>query len=393
MDHDVEDDVDVGAALRERCEALALDEARLRDEPLDSADRRVEALEMADLEHALAADGELEQLLAVGDRRRGGCSTRTSMPASRSSRATAWWYCVFTATLTQSTRPRRLPLVDERLGADLGGDGAAAVAVDVDDGDEIDVGMGGVLERVEAPEIATPTTATRSFVPRPPGPGRRPRPRSSPRPPARASAPGRGRSSARLDRERTAAHLGERPDRLGPIAGRSKRRSWIGFVAFTTTMSPFTSVPARRIVASVPRCLPRPDRAAADDDALADVEAPDDLHDLEPVTDVGPLLLGRRACAEDAGRGNDLVEVRRRQDDPDALGVELVGEAAQQRVVAELAADPRDRLERTRVRHDLAEEPRLRDTADHDGARHAERAERVDERLELTRLHHAIAWT
>ena len=34
------------------------------------ADRRVEALEMADLEHALAADGELEQLLAVGDRRR-----------------------------------------------------------------------------------------------------------------------------------------------------------------------------------------------------------------------------------------------------------------------------------------------------------------------------------
>jgi hypothetical protein len=31
VDHDVEDDVDVGAALRERREALALDEARLRD--------------------------------------------------------------------------------------------------------------------------------------------------------------------------------------------------------------------------------------------------------------------------------------------------------------------------------------------------------------------------
>ena len=89
MDHDVEDDVDVGAALGERREALALDEARLRDEPLDRADRRVEPLEVADLEHALGADRELEQLLAIRDRRRERLLDEDVDPRFRSSRATA----------------------------------------------------------------------------------------------------------------------------------------------------------------------------------------------------------------------------------------------------------------------------------------------------------------
>ncbi len=69
MDHEVEDHVDVGAALGERRQAMALDEARLGDDLGGGADRRIEALEVPDLQDAPARVGELDQRPSLGDRR------------------------------------------------------------------------------------------------------------------------------------------------------------------------------------------------------------------------------------------------------------------------------------------------------------------------------------
>ena len=68
MDHQVEHDVDVGAAFTERRQALALDEARPDHAPTQRADGGIEALEMADLQDAAPANRELEQLLPLVDR-------------------------------------------------------------------------------------------------------------------------------------------------------------------------------------------------------------------------------------------------------------------------------------------------------------------------------------
>ena len=55
VDHEVHDDVDVEAARREGREPVALDEARLRHDILRAArDGRVEALDVADLQHRAA---------------------------------------------------------------------------------------------------------------------------------------------------------------------------------------------------------------------------------------------------------------------------------------------------------------------------------------------------
>ena len=118
----------------------------------------------------------------------------------------------------------------------------------------------------------------------------------------------------------------------GPTAGRSKRRSCVGLLTFTTTMSPFTSCAGaadRRVGALDP--LDRQHRPAAHDDALADVELPDHLGGAEAEADVAPTprRVGARR-AEHAGRGHDLVEEERRLDDRDALALELGGDAAQQ---------------------------------------------------------------
>ena len=83
VDHQIEDDVDVGAALGERRQAVALDEARLRDDAGERADRRVEALEMADLQDAAvrvppaSTSARPSATVAVI-----GFSTSTSMPCA-----------------------------------------------------------------------------------------------------------------------------------------------------------------------------------------------------------------------------------------------------------------------------------------------------------------------
>ena len=52
MDHEVENDINVGAARRERPQAVRLDEARVVDAPARRPHDRVEALRVADAEEA-----------------------------------------------------------------------------------------------------------------------------------------------------------------------------------------------------------------------------------------------------------------------------------------------------------------------------------------------------
>ena len=105
------------------------------------------------------------------------------------------------------------------------------------------------------PRCPTPTTAARRRALTSHLPARRPRRRRCRPRSASASISGAVEHdrATRLDRQGASAHLrdgrGSSPDRR---PGRSKRRSWVGLQTFTTTMSPFTSWPARRMVASVP---------------------------------------------------------------------------------------------------------------------------------------------
>ena len=61
MNHDVENDVDVGAAALEGRQAMTLDEAHRRQRFARGNERRVEPLDMADLELELALGGELRE--------------------------------------------------------------------------------------------------------------------------------------------------------------------------------------------------------------------------------------------------------------------------------------------------------------------------------------------
>src|SRR6185436_1882518 len=69
VDHQVQDDVDVEAARGERAQPVNLDEARGRDGRLQDVHRRVEALDVADLEDGLAVRGHADQVLRLGGRR------------------------------------------------------------------------------------------------------------------------------------------------------------------------------------------------------------------------------------------------------------------------------------------------------------------------------------
>ena len=70
MDHQVEDDVDVGAARLERGEPVRLDEQGLAQHVGQRQDRGVEALEMADLKHDAARVRERDQRVRLLERRR-----------------------------------------------------------------------------------------------------------------------------------------------------------------------------------------------------------------------------------------------------------------------------------------------------------------------------------
>jgi hypothetical protein len=85
VDHQVEHDVDVGAAFLERRQAMRLDELRRAQRARQREDRRVEALEVAHLQHAPGPGGKRDQLRASSSVVVIGFSTSTWMPCSRHS--------------------------------------------------------------------------------------------------------------------------------------------------------------------------------------------------------------------------------------------------------------------------------------------------------------------
>ena len=68
MDHQVEHDVDVGAARLERREAMRLDETRRAELALERDDGRIEAFEVTDLQHATHARGRRHELARLVER-------------------------------------------------------------------------------------------------------------------------------------------------------------------------------------------------------------------------------------------------------------------------------------------------------------------------------------
>ena len=68
MNHEVEDDVDIERARGEDAEPVRLKEHGHVDVGLDGEDCRVEALQMADLQDALVARCERDELIGFGER-------------------------------------------------------------------------------------------------------------------------------------------------------------------------------------------------------------------------------------------------------------------------------------------------------------------------------------
>ena len=63
VNHQVEDDVDVEAAIRKRAQPVHLDEPRMIEQRPDGRDRRVVALRVADAEHGAGRGGRINHLL------------------------------------------------------------------------------------------------------------------------------------------------------------------------------------------------------------------------------------------------------------------------------------------------------------------------------------------
>ena len=89
VDHQVEDDVDIGGAARPRRPAHAFDQARRADPLAERAEGRREALDMADLEHASRACRRARpdrprrrHRRRSASRRRHGCRRRSGRPAT-----------------------------------------------------------------------------------------------------------------------------------------------------------------------------------------------------------------------------------------------------------------------------------------------------------------------
>ena len=191
VDHEVQHDVDVGAALGERREAVTLDEARLADDAVERADRRVEALEMADLQHAPAADGELEQRLALVHRRGERLLDQHVDPGVEQVARDG------VVQLGRDGDARAVDPAGERavigdgLDAERGRDGAGTRGVDVGDRDELGRRIRRVLLRVKPTEVSNRGPPARivsaGVLMSGPPPARPRRPRCPPRRRARSS--------------------------------------------------------------------------------------------------------------------------------------------------------------------------------------------------------------
>ena len=115
VDHQVEDDVDVEAALGERAEPVHLDEPRRRDQRQHRRDRRVVAFRLPDGQRrARSARPQRAARPPPSSERAIGFSTSTAMPRSRNGSAMSRWSSVGTATITASTCVEELAIVGQR---------------------------------------------------------------------------------------------------------------------------------------------------------------------------------------------------------------------------------------------------------------------------------------
>ena len=189
---------------------------------------------------------------------------------------------------------------------------------------------------------------------------------------------------------------------FGPIAGRSKRRSWPGLGALTSTPTPARfgepplaaqlRNPHEHIVGAFGG-FQRYDMTIGDHRRLADIERPERANELEPVCNVGAITRRRRIAAERACRHDDFRRHLFDADDPQAALLEQGGDAGKQPVVAAAkdASDARHQPQRLPIEPDLRE-PRPQQRADKHslpatlGAREAKEAARLSDGNPMVRV-------
>ena len=160
VNHQVEDDVDVEAALGKRAEAMDLDEARIGRAA--AARRRPPGLNRSVCPTASAtpdlAAAAIISSASASDRAI-GFSTSTGTPACRNGSAISRCSSVGTAIVTASTWPISSRQSNERARAVRRGNLLGPRAIRVDDRDELDARQRRQNPRVMLAEMPTPMTA------------------------------------------------------------------------------------------------------------------------------------------------------------------------------------------------------------------------------------------
>jgi hypothetical protein len=164
VDHQVEHHVDVGAALLEWRQPLAFDEARRSQQRLGRDHRGIEAFQVAHLQHAAVAFGELQQRARLRHRDGDGFFHQ-HMDAAGEQRA---------GDLVMQRRrrdhagdvnaPGQRAVVGQRLAADLGRHPLRDSGLAVDHRHQAAAWRSRVLLRVEAPQISRANDGCTQFT-------------------------------------------------------------------------------------------------------------------------------------------------------------------------------------------------------------------------------------
>ena len=287
--------------------------------------------------------------------------------------------------LAQSIRPNSASTAASAGAPTALGDLRGAVAVEVDDPDQLDAGQGGVLLGVEGAEVADADDR---------GAHRRQAPSARTPTMARSAADAALEQRLALEQERLARFQGEHGD-AGLAAdgdrGRADRRDVEAQVLSRLAHLDRHGTAVRQRAAAAQRRIGAFERLDGEHDArfhhdgLADVPRPDAFGDGQAVLDVAPLCGVGLAHRERSLGGEDRGQKQGRLDHRDALAFELLGDAAQQRVVAPLR-QPGEEALRALVGGEVLHQRRLADTARHDGAAHAVRLKGADDDVELPDL-------
>ena len=154
VDHQVQDDVHVRAALAVRRQPVAFDEARPRQVRLGRQNGRVEALEMAHLQDALLAPGQLDErgrlFLRLGDRLldQHVCAGVEEVACDREMRGR------LRDDAHRIDAAQQLAIVRERGHAELRRNLVTSLRPRIHHGDQLAAGDLGIFLSVEAAEIA-----------------------------------------------------------------------------------------------------------------------------------------------------------------------------------------------------------------------------------------------